>query len=445
MNGEKYEIEAKVVRQPVYFGGIAVKNLTLNSNFILGENTDLYWNSDTPFDTTGGHGSALVNNGNYKITINGNLVTKKDAYIGTGTTVANRKFYGNAEFTGTGAHSKKIWNASEYVISNKELTVNDEGTTSYTESTINNLKRNLNGTTHSYYANNYTEKTFGRPTLFNNARDTGFLSWLGNLGRSDIFQDIANDNFALTNDENNALAIQYIEILSLSNTLEEAMNDYKNSGNIISGFVGGTIDYFYKNVTVGYDFLTGQAMTMSDMAYDILDASYIDYSASDNNTRSDNVVPLTYMFVRGGDPEGVTVRVRYGAKPDIRNGVLYTIDRIRGNFNQFISNIFDVNEKPSYIVVYLEDGAKLELGYDDDGKRSNNPEDLVFLYSIYGGPGSKVVLHDGITVVGEIMVDDLEIDEGANGVNIVYSSTNGSQVAKQKIAEYWTISNYKEG
>ena len=110
--------------------------------------------------------------------------------------------------------------------------------------------------------------------------------------------------------------------------------------------------------------------------------------------------------------------------------------------DSIVNILFDINEATNYIIVFLGKNSTIHLGYNGDGRRSNNPEDLIFLYSIYGEEGSTVIIEDGVTVVGEIMVDNIVTKGNAN---IIYSSTNGSQVAKQKIAEFWTVANYKEG
>ena len=72
-------------------------------------------------------------------------------------------------------------------------------------------------------------------------------------------------------------------------------------------------------------------------------------------------------------------------------------------------------------------------------------DNLVFPFSVYGEDGSELILHDNVTVLGEIDVDKLTIKPGTNGVKVVYSTSNGSQVAKQKVDSYWAVAQYKEG
>ena len=427
--GEKYVIEAKVTRSPLYFGGIAIKNLNLGGNLNLGNNTDLYWNSTDIFNTSG-NGSSFKANG-HTLTINGNLVTKGDAKITAGTTVANRIFYGTADFSGTGKQSRKIWSTTEYIMSNKELIVGEDQTTIYTESTINNIKRLINGTTHNYFCNNNSKRdSFGGQLA--PKKGDAIYNLLDAIGISGIANDIVNDNLALTDSNNNALAIQYIQILSLSNTIDNKLQERSDGSNnwidkILNNTIKNTYDTLFKNIT-----------------YNTLDASYIDFSANDNNSRADKVVPLTYMFVEGADNKdfAVTTRIRYGAKPDRRSRFLTFTDNIGDRMDSIVNRLFDINEATNYIIVFLGKNSTIHLGYNGDGRRSNNPEDLIFLYSIYGEEGSTVIIEDGVTVVGEIMVDNIVTKGNAN---IIYSSTNGSQVAKQKIAEFWTVANYKEG
>lgn len=100
---EDYELKTRVARQPLYFAGIAIKELNLNgSTLTIGKGTDLYWNNDQCFDPRvnsgydarfGGAGVAAGSqNPTSKINIGGNLVTKKDATIPAGSSVAGHRF-----------------------------------------------------------------------------------------------------------------------------------------------------------------------------------------------------------------------------------------------------------------------------------------------------------------------------------------------------------------
>lgn len=441
-NGEEYKIKATVERQPLYFGGIAVKHLKLDGNLTLGANTDLYWNNTSIFDTTG-HSGDVINNGNNKLTIQGNLVTKGDAKLGAGTIVANRNFYEDATFNNdTARHSRKIWSATEYVISNKTLTVGDDASTEYTETTVNKFKRLANNSTKLIMCNNFDTDFFGTApgdiisSILNKA--SGFAS----------YGDIADEQLALRDDINaDALSIKYIEILSLS----AGINNYIEEQSGLSSLVlEGIQSAFDSSIALNHWYTPARPTTRDQQKYNVMDVSYIDFASTDEFNRSDEVTPVFYLFLTGGDAEACTLRIRYGNVPDRRTNLFSTFQSIKDNLEQVISSAFDIHESPSYGVIYLEKGATLELGTpaknnETSAMISTNPNDYIFMYSIYGQEGSKVILHDGVTLVGEIMVDDLEVDGGPRGVNVVYSSTSGSQVAKQKIAEYWTVSGYKEG
>lgn len=427
---ETYKMKATVMRQPLYFAGIAVKNLTLGGNLTLGQGTDFYWNNTTKFDPS----SSTMNKGNYKLTINGNFVSKGDARIPAGMTVASHKFTGAVNFTNDGRHARKIWNPNEYIISNKTLLVDDSENTEYTSSIIGTLSRITD--THPVYCNNGPKLIGGgEPDAFGSKfanTNVGkgldsILSYLPALGN--IKEDIADENLKLSNSESDAMAIQYIEVLSLSNTIDNAINERRKE----SGPIG--------------DILLGLVQDVSNLfnnfKYNYLDVSYIDYSSTDENNRSDEVIPLTYMFARGGDAGGLTIRVKYGSEPGKRLGIASTIQNITNNIGDIINSVFSIDSKPSYTVFYLEKNATLHIGWQDKSKTDSlrKPENLVFLYSVYGGDGTTVVLHDGVTVLGEIICDHLIIEGDAQ---LIYTSTSGSQIAKQKIAEYWAVSNYSD-
>ncbi|MBQ0135856.1 MAG: hypothetical protein KBS43_03890 [Oscillospiraceae bacterium] len=424
---QTYKMKATVMRQPLYFAGIAIKNLTLKGNLNLASGTDLYWNNTAKFDPS----SSSINTGNYSLTVNGNFVSKGDARIPAGMTVASHKFTKAVNFTNDGRHSRKIWNPNEYIISNKTLQVDDSSSTEYTSSVINTLSRITD--THPVYCNNGPKVIRGgAPEAFGSkvatTADSPLYKITGALGLNNIINDVADENLKLSNSENDAMAIQYIEVLSLSNTIDNAVEDAKNNSRTLIGYAS-------------FSALQGVLDLFNNIKYNYLDASYIDYSSTDENNRSDEVIPLTYMFVRGGDKSGLTVRVRYGNEPGKRSGIGQFVQGVSNNVGDLINRVFSIDRKPSYMVFYLEKNATLHIGYDDDGKRTNNKEDLVFLYSVYGGDGTTVVLHDGVTVLGEIICDHLIVE---GDVNLIYTSTSGSQIAKQKIAEYWAVSNYSD-
>jgi hypothetical protein len=184
---------------------------------------------------------------------------------------------------------------------------------------------------------------------------------------------------------------------------------------------------------------------------DCYDAPWIEFSSSDEGNRSDEVVPLTYLFV----DSKLGVRVQYGRDPGKASFIGQITDNISNNVGSFINSVFDIRNKPSYLVAYMEPNSFIELGYgcgkghknpvtgvtENNSRNRGTPQNLVFLYSLYGGDNTTVILHDGVTVVGEIICDNLIVEGDAK---IIYSSINGGQIAKQKIAEYWAVSNFSD-
>ncbi len=428
---QTYHMEASISRAPVTFGGVAISKLALNGNLTLSPGTDFYWNNDATFDLTSEDPNAAcyTTNGS-KLTIWGNLVTKKNAKIAQGTVVAGKKFKQNTEFkvvNGDYSKSKKIWNKNQFVISNKTLTVSDSDNTEYTQTTIDKLKNITN--THPVYCNNSNgNKYFG-----GKLQSSELNSIISLLGLSNIYNDLQNDVLALSNSETSSLSIQYIEVLSLSTKLTNTFNEMKSNARTWLGYTG-------------FAFLSSAMDTLNKtgLLYNTLDVSYIDYSSNGEGNKVDKITPLTYLFVRGGGTAGITTRVRYGAAPGKRSQIGQAVDNVTSNVESFISDLFALSKNSSYVVVYLEENATIHLGYDDDGKRDNsNPANFVFLYSIYGGKNTTVVLHDDVIVCGEIIVDKLIVDKDADA-KLVYTSTNGAQVAKQKIDEIWSVSGYSD-
>ena len=194
---ETYELNTKVARQPLYFAGVAIKDLTLNGGTLtLGQKTDLYWNNEAPFDI-GAKG---------KINISGNLVTKGDAFIPAGSTVANHKFDTRTEFSDNngGKRLRKVWNSNEYIISNKTLEVVDK----VLENKHNSNITNIFDSTHKYCNNTSGLKGqyFGFPSVL----DTDFFqTLLGFIKLDGIYADLKNQNMSLTSTKNDALTVFY--------------------------------------------------------------------------------------------------------------------------------------------------------------------------------------------------------------------------------------------
>lgn len=161
---------------------------------------------------------------------------------------------------------------------------------------------------------------------------------------------------------------------------------------------------------------------------DAYDVNQISYSNTGYTSIKDDVTSIAYVLV----DKDCKLRIRYGLTTDYA-GFL--------GFMQDISNAL-LDKKLSYINVYLDDGAVLELG-NSAGNSDTALKRLNFYMSIYGTENSKVVLHNNVKVHGSINVGELEIRPGANAT-VKYITSNGGQVAKQKVDEIWTISNYTD-
>lgn len=425
-DGEKYEMKATVVRQPLYFGGIAVKNLDMKGNFKLGDGTDFYWNNTDEFNTAGNGSSLKVASGK-KFTIKGNLVTKGNATITPGNQITGKNFLSETKFENNVLKQKKIWNSSQYIISNKTLLVGDTST-EYTQNTYGAVAAFFEGADHFEYCNNRSgNSTFGSYFAGGSEALRGLLSF---VGLENAYDGLKDSTHALTNNENDAMAIQYIKILSLSNSVEQYLEENTKDVNNLFDLGGAIISdmalSFYNN-------------TFKNLTLNTLDASYIDYSSRNENNRSDEVVPLTYLNLE----PGITVRVRYGCDPGNRTRLGQAVEGVLNNAEAFLARVFDIQSNAAYNVIYMGENTTLHLGYDDDNHRNNNGNRAadIFYYTVYGGAGSTVYIHSNCIVVGEIICDNLIVEDGAQ---VIYSSTNGSQVAKQKIAEYWSVSNYSD-
>lgn len=413
---EEYKMTSTVVKQPLYFAGIAIKNLTLNGNLTLGENTDLYWNNEKTFD---------LRNTNYNIILSGSLVTKGDAIIKSGTVIAGHEFDRDVRFSKTNSrYTRKIWSPTEYVLSNKTLYVADDGTTEYTSSVINTMSNIGNYTIK--YCNN-TEANSGSFGFAGAFFDNDLMDTVVNiLGLDNLFTDLRNESMSLTDQSNDALAIKYIKLLSLSQSILDLLDDWADDGNWFEKLVGS-----WTKELVGDWFTT--------YGFRIFDVSYIEFNARNESTRDDDVIPIVYLFA----DRGLTIRVKYGKNPAKQSNLFQFTENIDELVTDFINNAFRIENNMSYVIVYMEEGSTLELGCVVGGRNANAKSngDLIFAYSVYGGENTTVVLNEGVTVLGEIYCDNLKVNGNAQ---IVYTNSTGSQIAKQKVAEFWTVSNYSD-
>lgn len=448
--GEEYFMSSVIMKQPLYFAGVAIKEIeyqgTSKAGLTLGKNTDLYWNNkEIPY-------RSKLSSGNFEINLYGNLVSKGDAYIYKDSVVAGHTFDKNSKFTSTSSTRKHIWNSSEYLLSNKELVVG-ESKTDYNEhwyKTITGLDK-----TNRQYCNN-NKKTaamspggkFGGPytivdEITGAVKNTISGALTGDVISSivdeieNIISDASFDSNALENSSNDGLAIHYIRFMSLSNVI-------KQNYTTITGPLQ-RIEKALKNIGIDLGITDTVYSVIDSLGFTVMDISYIGYDATNRNTWSDNVVPVVYTIV----DNGLWVRVQTGQKPGNQSISGKLIDRIGDVSDQLISKYLNVNKNLAYVIVYLdgpEEGKDdletiIELGCPVGRPKNVDESDLIFAYSIYGGDNSTVILNDGVTVLGEIICDKLIIK---GDVNIAYSTSNGSQVAKQKVDEYWTVVSYDD-
>ena len=225
--------------------------------------------------------------------------------------------------------------------------------------------------------------------------------------------------------KNDALTIRYIELLSLSNKLRSDIEiAYKNSSDFVQWLTKGIKDDLVNFI--------------NDNSFTVFDVSYIEYDTRNINTRDDDVIPVIYMNVDGGENKGLDVRVKYGRNPENQSKLFDFTENVGNMVTGFIDNIFRIKNNMSYVIVNLGDNSTIELGTHVGG-RTNDRNDLLFVYSIYGGKGTTVTLNDNVTVLGEIYCDNLIVNGNAQ---IIYSNSSGSQIAKQKIADNWTAVGY---
>ncbi len=422
---QDYTIKSTVVRQPLYFAGIAVKNITAgsaNSSLKLGDNTDLYWNNaTTTFETTMNGCKVLLDKGN--------LVTKGDAKVLAGATVARHKFGSTVSFSRASGsrYIRKIWGPEEYIISNKTLKAGDSESTEYVSSVLNTLKNITNYTVK--YCNNSRNRMPNHFGYFGFDDDSTLGKILSFLKLDKAYEDMRNQSMSLTKQTNNALNIQYIKLLSLSAEIDKRYDKLSNEGNIFQQLQADIYKRFFQK------YVQSHGLT-------VFDVSYIEFNARDENTRDDDMIPLVYLFVDGGTNErnGIKVRIKYGKDP-AKESVLYNgIEDINKWITGKLEDWFKIKNNMAYVIVYLEPNSSIELGCKVNG-RNDNLQDLVFAYSIYGGDNTTVILNDKVTVLGEIYCDNLIVNGNAN---VTYTNSSGSQIAKQKVAEYWTIVNYSD-
>ena len=459
----EYTMKSTVGRQPIYFGGVAIKNMALGvgSSFELDPGTDFYYYTYKNKEEMGNKkantfDTAKICVSGSTITIHGNVITQGDAKLDRHITAAGYHFKTPVEFTlKTDGHSRKIWNSEQYIISNRTFPLDDKlaehpltvrklitepGNCSFY--TANNSKTNKNNafgrnvpTAISNILNNLLNPTFFGVTIN--------LADLLNVGiGKEVFNLLGDnniDNLAVIDSNNNGLATRYIEIVSFANILSESMNDISKTLKNLP-IIGPVL----KNV------IDDLSEAVNKNGLTVMDISYIDFDSSNTGNFGDsNVIPVTYLNVGGNALEtgGIDVRIKYGTNPGSQAIIGQIGDSIKKGIDNLASRWLKIVKNTSYVNVYLGENATLELGVDNPkiSMLANEPAkteaNQVYFMSVYGQPGSKVVLNDKVHVFGEIMCDNIEIN---GDVAITYASSNGSQVAKQKVAEFWTVVNYSD-
>lgn len=382
-----HKIECTVSEQPVYFGGICLDTYTAGdtlSQLILDDNTDVYYR--------GGDESTVAptfSTANFK-TIGGNLVARGNIQVVTGTSISGHVFNQTVNFAKGTSQTKRLWNASEYVISNKTLKV--DSTTSLNESLFDKLRSLIEGNYKFSYCNNRqaTRNTFG------GVAEGGFANLIEWLISSSAKDDYVTDSLKLSDFSTDQLGNRYLEIYSMTSILDR------------------------------YN------LTLPDWARQYLrtikDVSFIDYDAAGLTTSMDNVSPIVYILV----DDNLEVRMEFGYDPSNQN----IFDWIQNMFQ----NITD--SKAAYTIVYLSPGSTLELGANN-AKNQFAGKGMDFYMSVYGDSTTKLVLDDGVKLYGSVDVGNVTVAPGASAT-ISYATSTGSQIAKQQVDTYWTVSNYSD-
>ncbi|NCC86275.1 MAG: hypothetical protein EOM05_00180 [Clostridia bacterium] len=408
----EYTMTATLKNQSLFFGGIAVKNLEVpvSSTFTLTENTDLYIDNASGF--TG------------RINIGGNLICRGDINLLSGSCVSGTTFEKSTIYDNNLATTypkKQIWTSEKYIISNYNISVNYPQLVQTTRMLVSSI---LQGnydleTCNNVYGNAFNSSlvdTFDmtKYTLTNSSRYVKITNYDYVTGRYYAEQGIADRAHTSVNDwwvwpfkgwkvSDGVYAYDSLSIATYNNF--------------------AAVPGWYEYVSFGK--VGGVSRYLRNDTYDI---NQFSFSSSGWFDVKDDVTSVAYILV----DENCKVRVKYGLAQDY-SGFFGSIQDAMDALN---------NKKISYLYVYLDDGAILELG-NTAGSSAEEIKRLNFYMTIYGTENSTVVLHNNVTVHGSINVGTLTIKSGAN-VNVNYMTSNGGQVAKQKVDELWTLSNYSD-
>lgn len=422
-----YRMTAKLRNQSVYFGGLAINNLNLynNNKLVLGEGTDLYYDGDGSLDG--------------QLKIGGNLIAKHDINLKPGSEVSGITFSKGLHLddeTATTHPKKLIWNPKQFIISNYEIKNEDIGKPKFVQTKKMLIKSILKG--------NYTRKECNNAYLHPKPKSL-LGSFIGNV-RLDDAQLVNNvryikvtnrtiGRFNLKLDKDILYADDYQFEGPSFNPFnwyldpEDSKHVSKEEGVYYSSYNPKTALDLAKTYILpkidpwsNYVYMDSSVSPTRYYLKDCFDAEYIDYKTSSHSSNNDKVSSVAYVLIE----KGCKMRIKYGSEPD-----RFIIGTLEDFYDLIMKN------KITYLIVYLGEDAVLDLG---SHARSDQKDRLKFFMSVYGETGSKLVLHNNVSLFGSVYVDTLDVKGYGN--KIEFMSQNGGKVAKQKVDELWTLSNY---
>lgn len=408
----KYTMTATLKNQSLFFGGIAVRNLDVpaTSTFTLTENTDLYIDNASGFSG--------------RLNVGGNLICRGNITLLAGSSVSGTTFEQNTTYDNNLATThpqKQIWSPSKYIISNYDISVKYPQVVQTTRMLVSSI---LTGNYDREACNNVYGMAFD-PNLLDNLDMTKFA-----LTNSSRYVKITNFD---------SITGRYFAEQGIADRAYTSVNDWwvfpykgwKVSDGVYASDGWSQATYVnYAAVPGWYNYVTpgtvgGVSRFLRNDTYDV---NQFKFSSSGWLDDKDDVTSVAYILV----DKNCKLRVKYGLNQE---------------YSGFLGSLTDAidamnKKKISYLYVYLDDGAIIELG-NTAGSTAEDLRRLNFYMTIYGTENSTVILHNNVKVHGSINVGTLSVKPGAN-VTVNYITSNGGQVAKQKVDELWTISNYSE-
>lgn len=473
-----YTMYASMKNQPVYFGGIAVRSLDITdgSKFVLGNNTDLYYDGDDDLNSL--------------IEMEGNLVARHDIHLPAGSKVAGITYTNGLDLdnsSATNAPKKKIWDTDNFIISNYDIDVkypirNKDALVTTIKNTLKGNYTNLdtNSTYEHYeYADvdykgdvitdpNYKQKTpydeiFGFDKTILTSFKTNDFSVLnniryikitdkdkhGNRGAdaaqwtgvrhvypldfvvNPIFNGYKYDTIYFTDHNWNS-----IKKPNYARRLRHAF-EFTNEANPFEGW-WNDVEKYPHNDNPGSLWNPDGPGINRYFREDCTDIEQIKFDASDKTYWKDEVNSVAYLLI----DDNCKVRLQYGIEEE-KSGLVKSISDWYKNAT---------GNKLSYIIVYLGENSVLELGdrskgsYKPDGtidsNKDLNPDRLHFFMSVYGTDSSKLILNKDCKLYGSVNVGGLEINGPNTGLE--FMEQNGGIVSKTKVDNLWTVSNYTD-